>query len=671
MSIYNGLGSHDPTNFVQMYVESFDPIIGRSLALSTPANKDEFGNQPGISSNFASINYYEGTIVSNVSTTNQSNNHVLGLRDTIHFTNHAASGGEPTVVSFDIQFRASSTSNLSFADIAEATAAFSPTAEYATSATSWSYRFNETNENSYDYTATAAITFYGPSASFDVEFFLYENAADSSSASWQSIIDIDMRHYSEDVDLFSDSGNFLNAPKQLPDSIIIFTHGWAGADEIDNPNYLSGLSQAAATRLMESGVTSSQVARLSDADLSLDAVIFGYDWPEAATRDDTPLVSLVTNPQTYLYSFQATQSAGNRLADEIVQFITSIRSQHDSEYDPNIHFVGHSLGSMVNTYAIESINSRSTEITIEQKTILDDPLGVGYQDPIAFSSLLLEMQALGLRDVDFFESRLRPGSVEYVENFYADATLSSSPAFGGPVPGSGPGAHGGVEVSTDHIGIWSDFYSDMIENGNWVTPALPGWTAPFTWPGSGVVPLEADIVGTDRADRLSGTRDSNIILGLKGADWIDGRAGDDKGYGEEGGDTIYGSGGSDELYGGSGRDELFGGAGADVLNGGSGRDTLTGGSGRDRFVFDNLDGIDVITDFQRMDKIELRIADDIITSSLDIYEAIRGRVTGSDLRLQIDNNGVVVGGFKDLVIIENGSSINLNRLISDEIISLF
>ena len=68
-------------------------------------------------------------------------------------------------------------------------------------------------------------------------------------------------------------------------------------------------------------------------------------------------------------------------------------------------------------------------------------------------------------------------------------------------------------------------------------------------------------------------------------------------HGADGDDILKGNNARNVLSGSHGNDELDGQGGNDVLNGGAGDDVLTGGAGFDRFVFDNDDGADVITDF--------------------------------------------------------------------------
>jgi uncharacterized delta-60 repeat protein len=96
---------------------------------------------------------------------------------------------------------------------------------------------------------------------------------------------------------------------------------------------------------------------------------------------------------------------------------------------------------------------------------------------------------------------------------------------------------------------------------------------------------KATIVGTNRADKLKGTRRNDVIVALGGNDKIDGARGNDVICAGDGNDTTKGGAGNDHLYGQNGKDTEAGGPGNDQLDGGSGKDALAGGSGDD-----HLDG---------------------------------------------------------------------------------
>lgn len=91
--------------------------------------------------------------------------------------------------------------------------------------------------------------------------------------------------------------------------------------------------------------------------------------------------------------------------------------------------------------------------------------------------------------------------------------------------------------------------------------------------------------GTGGRDRLTGTRQDDMIATFGGADRASGEAGNDDMRAGAGNDTLFGGRGDDILDGGTGNDRMFGGIGNDVLVANGGFDTLEGGEGADTFVF--------------------------------------------------------------------------------------
>jgi len=122
------------------------------------------------------------------------------------------------------------------------------------------------------------------------------------------------------------------------------------------------------------------------------------------------------------------------------------------------------------------------------------------------------------------------------------------------------------------------------------------------------------INGNDGNDTILGDLDKDTIRGGKADDLIHGGKDDDFLNGDLGNDSVYGDKGNDIVRGGKGEDKLFGGDGDDTLFGDKGFDTLTGGNGFDRFVFDDSNGRDIITDFESgVDKLVF-LRDDILTA---------------------------------------------------------
>jgi uncharacterized delta-60 repeat protein len=95
---------------------------------------------------------------------------------------------------------------------------------------------------------------------------------------------------------------------------------------------------------------------------------------------------------------------------------------------------------------------------------------------------------------------------------------------------------------------------------------------------------KATIVGTNRADKLKGTRRNDVIVALGGNDKVDGARGNDLICAGDGNDTVKGGAGNDRLYGQNGKDTVAGGPGKDALAGGNGKDRLAGGGGRDSCI---------------------------------------------------------------------------------------
>jgi large repetitive protein len=110
---------------------------------------------------------------------------------------------------------------------------------------------------------------------------------------------------------------------------------------------------------------------------------------------------------------------------------------------------------------------------------------------------------------------------------------------------------------------------------------------------SGIIPSSTSVMNCERFD-FRGFKGSSRMTGSNTLnDYLIGGAGND---------VIVGNGGHDVLWGNEGSDRILGGIGKDALCGGKGRDRLTGSRGRDDFMFTNRrDGVDVITDFRRID----------------------------------------------------------------------
>jgi Ca2+-binding RTX toxin-like protein len=90
------------------------------------------------------------------------------------------------------------------------------------------------------------------------------------------------------------------------------------------------------------------------------------------------------------------------------------------------------------------------------------------------------------------------------------------------------------------------------------------------------------VLGTKRADHITGSNRADVIFGLGGKDKISGGRGNDCIVGGKGNDRLSGAQGKDTLLGGKGKDKLDGGSEADKLMGGAGRDFINSANGSDK-----------------------------------------------------------------------------------------
>lgn len=120
--------------------------------------------------------------------------------------------------------------------------------------------------------------------------------------------------------------------------------------------------------------------------------------------------------------------------------------------------------------------------------------------------------------------------------------------------------------------------------------------------------VTVDLSKTDRQQIAEG-----VSMVINSVETIYGSVGDDRITGDANDNFLWGLQGNDILSGGAGNDILEGYDGADTLFGGKGEDTLWGGREADIFKFTNGDsfatnnvgdGVDVIKDFQSVDRLD-------------------------------------------------------------------
>lgn len=155
------------------------------------------------------------------------------------------------------------------------------------------------------------------------------------------------------------------------------------------------------------------------------------------------------------------QYAGLSLASELRRVL-------GAEYAQKMHFIGHSLGCFVSSFAIKYMSDfnyfprlpTTKGSRIVQLTLLDPAFNIAI-GPDSF----VGWSACRLQEV-LKEERL----IAAVENYYATEGLGS----GGPITNSGPGLNGtrlsGLELGSDdnkHSAVWSTWYQGTIGNSSY------------------------------------------------------------------------------------------------------------------------------------------------------------------------------------------------------------
>ncbi len=146
--------------------------------------------------------------------------------------------------------------------------------------------------------------------------------------------------------------------------------------------------------------------------------------------------------------------------------------------------------------------------------------------------------------------------------------------------------------------------------------------------------------GGDGDDKVDGGDGDDSLFGGAGNDQIKAGDGDDIADGGTGNDNIKGRAGDDILFGNDGDDDLNGGNGEDIILGGAGSDLLTGGGDADTFVYNENDGSDIITDYDRgEDMIDFSCSDIGIESFEDLL-AITTQI-GKDVVFNFGGNDLL------------------------------
>jgi Ca2+-binding RTX toxin-like protein/subtilisin-like proprotein convertase family protein len=153
------------------------------------------------------------------------------------------------------------------------------------------------------------------------------------------------------------------------------------------------------------------------------------------------------------------------------------------------------------------------------------------------------------------------------------------------------------------------------------------------------------VIGTDKANVITGNGGNDVIRGQIGADQITGGLGKDKLFGGQGGDVIDGGEGRNTIEGGLGNDSLTGGSTVDRIVDGVGVDLIRGAAGNDVFAIFVDTNNDTVEDFtDGADRVELAGLTFVDLTITDLGGGrIRVSYAGDKLFLEDDGAGLLTG----------------------------
>ncbi len=267
------------------------------------------------------------------------------------------------------------------------------------------------------------------------------------------------------------------------------------------------------------------------------------------------------------------------------------------------------------------LNNLSTAYAIGDLTV-NWGIGVGDVGPI-FTVLNMAPGDMEQRDVDVSNGAPSPRSVG-VRGIMTDGQASFSAALKIVVSENGTDLYGGTSGTGEKT--LSDFFAESagpdgiplstlgpgdsttykfkvtfaqesgneFQNLNVVFDLKIGLSIALPDACDQIDLLPNPIIGTSKAETLTGTPGNDLIMGLEGADKINGNGGNDCILGGTGADSINGNNGNDVVFGEDDADSINGNNGKDILVGGKGADWMKGENGEDHLIgnedADTLDG---------------------------------------------------------------------------------
>jgi uncharacterized protein YraI len=233
---------------------------------------------------------------------------------------------------------------------------------------------------------------------------------------------------------------------------VVITHGWQPEDWQSPalPSWVINMGQAISNRCVLAGLPANASGQRVN--------IIRYYWEEAFT----PIL---------LTAIDYTSDHGSRLAGQLRS--PTILGE---SYNKKIHFIGHSLGTLVNTYAVHHLRNWN----IEQFTILDAPLRAPSVDQWLFHRYLPSER------------------VKWVDNYYGTSTAFPA-AAGGPIDGTAPTR--GLALNANHPGVHDDYHATIANaastHGFFYSCLLPNFDTRPTpqWWNPPAAPLYQGVIG--------------------------------------------------------------------------------------------------------------------------------------------------------------------------------
>ena len=213
---------------------------------------------------------------------------------------------------------------------------------------------------------------------------------------------------------------------------VVLTHGFRFEDR---DNFIPDHTGTPFSNAMYTAVD----VRLQKSEIS--ANVIAFMWEEAFVE------SIITVPSL-------TPSVGEDLA---ISLMLVLGENYTNNND--IHFIGHSYGTLVNAHAIRFLVD-TYGWTVSQVTVLDAPTDA----PLGFGGVVAPME-------EYYRIPRSP-HVTWFDNYYG--MKSEGPrGVGGPITGAAP--NGGKSLNQNHPGVWQ-WYRDTITNegkrGFWYSAVL-------------------------------------------------------------------------------------------------------------------------------------------------------------------------------------------------------